>query len=43
MSAWFLRPVPFNIDSIDAIASYALRKSERHAAARECFTSAGFP
>ena len=43
MSAWFLRPVPFNIDSIDVIASYGLRKSERHAAARDRFTSAGFP
>lgn len=43
MSAWFLRPVPFNIDSMEVIASYGVRKSERHAAARDCFTSAGFP
>lgn len=43
MSAWFLRPLPLSTDSIDVIASYGLRKSERHAAARECFTSAGFP
>ena len=43
MSAWFLRPLPLSIDSIDIIASYGLRKSERHAAARDCFTFAGFP
>lgn len=43
MSAWFLRPVPLSIDSMEVIASYGLRKSERHAAARDCFTSAGFP
>lgn len=43
ISAWFLRPLPRSIDSMDVIASYGFLKSERYAAARDCLTFTGLP